>query len=146
MTEEEFASLPDEVRRSLNVRSVYRGAIDEMKSSINEAMDFITGAARSLLVAHGAGLITSVQLLVSDHPEKLGKVPMFGAAFALGFLLAAAASFFLYYARIELTPTYPERESNSFRVYLALTAAPLGASLIVLIASVGLIGLQLYKI
>jgi hypothetical protein len=124
MTEEEFANLPDDLKRSLSVSGVYRRAIDEAKSSLKADMDFITSASRSLLVAHGAGLITAVQLIASDHVERLGRVSLFGALFSLGFLLAAAASFFSYYAQGATDLRHAEKNGNSFTFYLISNGNP----------------------
>ncbi|MER9473547.1 hypothetical protein [Mesorhizobium sp. M0520] len=145
MTEDEFAELPEEVRRSIGVSEAYRVAIETMLSELHGTLDFLSSSARSLLVAHGAGLLTTVQLIVSDHAEKLGKVPLFGAVFSLGFLLAVSASFFSYYARDAASLNQKDRSGPRFVVYLYLTAIPLGLSFLILFLTVALIGWQLYK-
>lgn len=141
-----FEDLPDEIKRILSASTQFRMLHDELGARTKQAMDRLATAARSLLIAHGAAIIASLQIISQNQSSRLTNVNFFCAIFCYGFILSMVANFFAYYVLDEVNSRHwEEKKIGDFRAYLWLTAGPTVISFCILVISVAKIGHDVYR-
>ncbi|MER9405931.1 O-antigen ligase family protein [Mesorhizobium caraganae] len=147
MSDEEqvpFNEFPEEAKRILTSTENFRLIVNEIQTRTKEKTEYLVSGSRALLVAHGAGLVTGVQILSQNSNDNITGIGKICAIFCVGFLCAMTANFFAFYALEEASARYWEKEeNNSFRTYLWCAGLPLVASIVILFMTVMHIGATL---
>jgi len=137
----DLENVPKEIVRLLTTRDEVRRAVEEIQSRTREKFDRIGSLCTSLLVGHGAAAIGAMQLVggASDYQKS---AVFFAGVFCVGFCFAAASVFFGSYSYENMTRRYWERDEPIRRADLWLMGLSAAISFLILILSVGSIGVR----
>lgn len=139
-------AMDDEIKKILLRPESFKAAYEEIASKTRGSIERLASASRALLIAHGAAVVASLQIISQNQNTKLTSVNVFCAVFCYGFILSMFSNFFAYYALEEVnTRHWENKKGDAFRTYLWLTAGPMIISFVLLFMAVIEIGHDLYR-
>lgn len=133
-------------RQYLNRSPEERALVAEMRARLAEILEPYISGSRSLLIAHGAAVLASLQFLSSelDHPMQ-DKVQLLASVFCMGFCLAAVGAFAGLVAKQSYLSHQWETPFSAGKLELTVCAILLGLSLLLLVLAVGATGFELWQ-
>ncbi|AZO54847.1 MULTISPECIES: hypothetical protein [unclassified Mesorhizobium] len=138
--------MDDEIKKILLRPEAFKVAYEEIASKTRGSIERLASASRALLIAHGAAVVASLQIISQNQNAKLANANVFCAVFCYGFILSMFSNFFSYYALEEVNTRHWEKKTEgAFRTYLWLTAGPMIISFVLLFVAVVAIGHDLYR-